>query len=136
MRQEFDNTIFTLSIHDLRIWVHLGCSDEEKFHPQMVSFSIDINFKTLPAGAQTDSLQDTVCYLDLVTIITRQCQEKKFNLVEHLAKSVHEKIAASLSAHIHQLQSITVTLHKISPPVPGVHGGVKWRHHINYSGSL
>ena len=102
----------------------------------MVSFSIDINFKTLPPGAQTDLLEDTVCYLDLVHIITLHCQEKKFNLIEHLTATVHEKISDTLAPVIHQLQSIAVTLHKISPPVPGVHGGVKWTHHINNPGHL
>lgn len=102
----------------------------------MVSFDLDIAFIEAPMGADTDLLQDTVCYRQLVELIHLHCQGKKFNLIEHLAKSVHQKIAESLSFYSHQLESITVTLHKISPPVPGIHGGVKWTHHINYVGSL
>lgn len=102
----------------------------------MVSFSISINFTTFPVGADTDLLRDTVCYLELVEKVTLHCQEKKFNLIEHLAKSVYQKIFHSLASYIHQIQSITVTLHKISPPVPGVHGGVKWVHHVNYGDPL
>ena len=114
----------------------MGCSDEEKFHPQMISLTININFTNPPLGANTDLLQDTVCYLDIVRTVTLYCQNNRFNLIEYLAKSVHQKISDSLESYIHQLQSITVTLHKISPPIPGVHGGVKWIHHVNYGGSL
>ena len=120
----------------MRVWVHLGCSDEEKFHAQMVSFNINVNFTNSPLGADTDLLQDTVCYFNLVETVTLHCQEKKFNLIEYLAKSVHQKISDYLESYSHHLQSITVTLHKISPPVQGVHGGVKWTHHVNYGGSL
>lgn len=128
--------MFSLSINDLRIWVHLGCRDEEKFHPQMISFDICINFATPPVGADTDLLHDTVCYVDIVDRVTQYCQEKKFNLIECLASSVHKKISDSLVSHKHLPHSITVTLHKVSPPVPGVHGGVKWTHHVSYRGSL
>ena len=132
---QFNNGVFSLSINDLRVWVHLGCSDEEKFHPQMVSFNIDINFTHAPPGVNTDLLQDAVCYLNLVETVTQHCHKNRFNLIEYLAQSVHEKISDLLALHINQLQSITVTLHKVSPPVPGVHGGVKWTHHVNYGGS-
>lgn len=102
----------------------------------MVSFNINVNFTNSPLGADTDLLQDTVCYFNLVETVTLYCQKNRFNLIEYLAKSVHQKISHSLASYIHQLQSITVTLHKISPPVSGVHGGVKWTHHVNYGGSL
>ncbi len=102
----------------------------------MISLTINVSFINPPLGADTDLLQDTVCYLDLVETVTLYCQGKRFNLIEYLAKCVHEKVSDSLTSCIHQLQSITVTLHKISPPVPGVHGGVKWTHHVNYGGSL
>jgi dihydroneopterin aldolase len=114
----------------------LGCSDEEKFHPQMVSLNINVNFTNPPLAANTDSLQGTVCYLDIVRTVTLYCQNNRFNLIEYLAQSVYQKISESIASCIDQIQSITVTLHKISPPVPGVHGGVKWTHHVNYGGSL
>jgi dihydroneopterin aldolase len=131
-----DNNIFRLSINDLRVWAHLGCTDEERFHPQTISFNISIDFTKPPMGADTGLLEDTVSYRDLVETVTLHCQGGRFNLIEALAKSVHQKISDSLAPYIHQLQSIEVTLHKISPPVPHVHGGVKWTHLVNYGGSL
>jgi 7,8-dihydroneopterin aldolase/epimerase/oxygenase len=129
--QESDNNLFTLSVNDLRVWVHLGCTDHEKFSPQMVSFNITINFTQPPLGAEIDFLQDTVCYKDIVKTVTAQSQEKNYSLIEHLVQLVHKRIVELVHSYSHVL-SITVTLHKISPPAPGLHGGVKWTQHINY----
>lgn len=102
----------------------------------MISLDVDIHFKTCPAGADTDLLDDTVCYLTLVQLITDYCGSKSFNLIEHLAKSVYQVITSFLIPRKHILASITVELHKISPPVPNVHGGVKWKHHVSCEGTL
>ncbi len=98
----------------------------------MVAFNIDLFFRASPKGAETDDLKDTVCYLAVVDLVTKHCQSKRFNLIESLAKSVHDKIIDFLSPYKHQLKSVTVELHKVSPPVPNIHGGVKWTHHVNH----
>lgn len=116
--------------------MYLGCSDEEKFHPQMVSINIDLHFTRCLDGADTDRIEDVVCYLNLVKALTAYCESKRFNLIENLAKSICVKIANLISQNSHLVKSIVIELHKISPPVPGVHGGVKWTHHLNYGGSL
>ncbi len=113
-----------LSILDLRIWVHLGCSDHEKFHPQLVSFNIDIVFKEPPKAIVTDNISDTICYLDLVNNIQTYCHNKYFNLIERLTYSVHEIITSSLELQKSLISSINVEMKKVSPPVPNVHGGV------------
>jgi hypothetical protein len=48
------NKLLKLSILDLRIWVHLGCTEQEKFNPQLVSLNIELYFKSLPEGARND----------------------------------------------------------------------------------
>jgi len=35
-----------LLISDLRLWVHLGYSAEEKYHSQLVSVNIDFTFQS------------------------------------------------------------------------------------------
>ncbi len=113
----------------MRIWVHLGCSDEEKFHPQMISLDININFKSCLKGAETDNLSDAICYAQLVKEVELATKGKKFNLVEKLAKSVHDAVTIFASNHQEYIEFIEVIVHKISPPVPSIHGGVKWLHH-------
>jgi dihydroneopterin aldolase len=115
---------FSLIISDLRIWVHLGCGEEEKIHPQMVSIDVDIIFSKIPSAVVTDNIEDAACYL----IISRSIQElltsRRFNLIEHMSVEVHKVVSQSLLDKADIISMIKVSLRKVSPPVPGLHGGV------------
>ena len=124
--------MYNLAINDLRLWVHLGCSSEEKHHSQMISVNINIEFIQHPEGCNSDDLNDTVCYLKLTQHISSYLENKKFNLIEFLAKKIHEIIEDFVSNFKKIISSITVEIHKISPPVANVHGGVKWMHSSKY----
>ncbi|AZU37339.1 dihydroneopterin aldolase [Wolbachia endosymbiont of Bemisia tabaci] len=113
-----------LLISDLRLWVHLGCSVEEKFFPQLVSIDVDFTFKSPPSGLTTDQLKDTICYLEVVQNIQSLVQGKQFNLIEHLTHEIYRSINNLLLRKKHIISSVKVTTHKTAPPVPGVHGGV------------
>jgi len=113
-----------LLISDLRLWVHLGCSAEEKSSPQLVSIDVDFTFKSPPSGITTDQLKDTICYLEVVQNIQSLVQGKQFNLIEHLTHEIYRAINNLLLRKKHIISSVRVTTHKIAPPVPGVHGGV------------
>ncbi|QJT94555.1 dihydroneopterin aldolase [Wolbachia endosymbiont of Diaphorina citri] len=113
-----------LLISDLRLWVHLGCSAEEKSSPQLVSIDVDFTFKSPPSGITTDQLKDTICYLEVVQSIQSLVQGKQFNLIEHLTHEIYRAINNLLLRKKHIISSVRVTTHKIAPPVPGVHGGV------------
>lgn len=115
-----------LSISDLRVWVRLGCTDQEKFHPQLVSFTIDLVFKAPLKALISDRLEETVCYFNLVQNIKRLCQNKSFNLIERLTADVYDAINASLGDQKSLISSVNLTTHKIAPPVPDVHGGVSF----------
>ncbi|MFU7502667.1 MAG: dihydroneopterin aldolase [Candidatus Tisiphia sp.] len=128
----FNKNIFKLSIIDFRIWVHLVCTEEEKVHPQMVSFNIDLCFKVCPQGAYTDNLKDVVCYLKIVELITVFCQGKCFNVVEHLTESIYKAIFDYLNSFQHLIQLIKIEIRKVSPPVPNIHGGISWTYYINF----
>jgi len=113
-----------LLISDLRLWVHLGCSAEEKSSPQLVSIDVDFTFKSPPSGLTTDQLKDTICYLEVVQNIQSLVQGKQFNLIEHLTHEIYRAINNLLLRKKRIISSVRVTTHKIAPPVPGVHGGV------------
>lgn len=113
-----------LLIQDLRLWVHLGCSVEEKFHSQLVSINVDFTFKSPPVGCKTDQLEDTICYLEIVQGIQSLVQSKQFSLIEHLTHDLYVTINNLVMQKKHMISSIKVTTHKVAPPVPNVHGGV------------
>ncbi|UIP92277.1 dihydroneopterin aldolase [Wolbachia endosymbiont of Anopheles demeilloni] len=113
-----------LLISDLRLWVHLGCSAEEKFSPQLVSIDVDFTFKSPPSGLTTDQFKDTICYLEVVQNIQSLVQGKQFNLIEHLTHEIYRAINNLLLRKKHIISSVKVTTHKTAPPIPGVHGGV------------
>ncbi|XP_076238634.1 putative dihydroneopterin aldolase [Calliopsis andreniformis] len=113
-----------LLISDLRLWVHLGYSAEEKFHSQLVSVSIDFTFKSSPLGLTTGRLEDTTCYLEVVQSIQSHVQSKQFNLNDHLTHEIYRAIHNLLVQKQRIISFIKVTTHKVAPPVPGVHGDV------------
>jgi dihydroneopterin aldolase len=115
----------------LRIWIHLGCSDEEKFYPQLISFNINLDFNSPPKGVSTDSLEDTICYLRLVEAIKAYCKNKRFNLIECLTESIYKLIEQLLLPHYNLIASIKIITHKVSPPVEDVYGGVVFTYCVN-----
>jgi 7,8-dihydroneopterin aldolase/epimerase/oxygenase len=119
-----------LIISDLRIWAHLGCSDQEKLHAQLVRFDIELLFNSLPQGALTDDLKDTVCYFDVVEDIKAFCAGKRFNLIEHLSYSVCKNVLEPLMSHKPYISNINISARKMSPPVEGVYGGVAFTYKI------
>ena len=122
--------IFKLSVLDVRLWVRLGCSETEKAQRQMISLNLDIDYHTCPEGVPQDDIKGIVCYAELVHLITAHCQSKSFNTIEYLGQSVHQAITDHLSASNHPIESVKIEAYKTSPPVPTIHGGVKWTHHV------
>ncbi len=118
------NPSFNLIVSDLRAWVHLGCREEEKFHPHLVSIDIEFSFSAPPSALVTDKLEDTVCYAEATKVIQALCQNKRFNLIEHLTHDIHQGISKTLGDGASLISTIKVSLCKVSPPVPGIQGGV------------
>ena len=65
----------SLTLADLRLWVHLGVSAEEKTNPQAISVNIHIKFPSAPIGTTTDSLAETFCYFQM-KIGRASCRER------------------------------------------------------------
>lgn len=111
-----------LNIADIRLWVRLGCTAEERARPQMVSLDVAIHFgQELPA-CRSDNLNDTVCYQRVVDVIKQALETHEFALIEHMAHAAHEALRAGLNVSL--IQAVQVSVCKVSPPVPDIHGGV------------
>ncbi len=102
--------------------VRLGCSVEERAHPQAVELDVAVRFAELPAGCETDELSDTVDYCDLIEAARELCAEREFKLVEHLATELQVR----LRRHIPLSSELWLRLTKLHPPVKDLEGGVSF----------
>ena len=115
-----------LSIKDLRLWVHLGCSDEEKANPQAISVTLKLYFTKPPLGTTTDKLADSICYFQITELVQNTVSKRSFNLVEHLTYTIREDLYKHLESIGYGDVTLKVTVDKLSPPVPNLHGGVSF----------
>jgi dihydroneopterin aldolase len=72
---------------------------------------------------RTDKLEDAVCYSRIVKAITSFCQTRSFNLLEHLAASIHKVVDSSIISHRNLVASIYIRACKVSPPNKDIYGG-------------
>ncbi len=109
-----------LSIEDLEMWVHLGCSAGERANPQPVLLSVALRFDAPPRACETDVLADTVCYAELSEIARGISAAREFNTVESMAWEIARGFRARLPGSVR----MTLRLAKPRAPVAGLKGGV------------
>ncbi len=115
-----------LKIEDLRIWLTLGCSEEERFNPQAVSVDIEIYFKSGRSVFAQDDISKVFCYKSCVEKIQESLKDSSFNLIEAVALRIHEVVKdLSKQSDLGDCE-IEITTKKLSPPVPGIHGPVSF----------
>lgn len=116
-----------LIFNDLRIWVHLGCSHEEKVNKQVVSIDVEIEYNNNPAGIYDDNLDNVLCYKTLIELIQNHIRVKEeYNLIEHIAFIVHETVVSYARSVNYEDIKVTVRVKKISSLVPGLCGNVSF----------
>lgn len=81
-----------IKLNDLCLDVHLGWPEEERRHKQEISVSISLKFLSMPSSCETDDLQGTVCYAELIQGIAAHCEGKTYKLIEHLAYDIYQQI--------------------------------------------
>lgn len=115
-----------LNISDLRLWVHLGCSEQEKHHPQCVSFNISITSSSNIKATYSDNLDDAFCYSKATKLIKKSISKKRYNLIERLACDVYDILWQILKDLEFTDSALSITVTKLSPPVRDIHGGVSF----------
>lgn len=113
--------MYLLTLNNLIQDVHLGCGAAERAHSQKVGFDLQIEFKELPPGAQTDRLEDTICYERLSGIINNVCKSE-YHLLEKLAWKTFNELQKNLPPDV----SLGLKAHKIKPPIPQLQGGTSF----------
>jgi 7,8-dihydroneopterin aldolase/epimerase/oxygenase len=112
--------LHTLRLNDLSLQVKLGCTVEERTRPQEVRVSVELQFDGSPKGIFSDALEDTICYAEVCKVIKERCERREFQLIERLA---FEALAAAQEI-VRDRAKISLSAHKVRPPVEGLLGGV------------
>jgi dihydroneopterin aldolase len=101
-----------ISLHGLRVLGVHGDRPEERARAQ--PFEVDVEAEldlTLPG--RSDRLSDTVDYGGLVDAVNRVVACERFHLLEALAERIAEVALVD-----ERIQTVTVTVRKLRPPVP------------------
>ncbi|MDE0151537.1 MAG: dihydroneopterin aldolase [Bdellovibrionales bacterium] len=101
-------------IKDLTIPVHLGMTIEEQKHLQEVRWTIQF---TAVIGEDRKPL---VCYKEVSDRIKSYSQSDKFSSMEELVLFCYDKIKKDFP----KIKSLSLNLHKVSPPLKDLSGGV------------
>lgn len=115
----------SLSLEELSLHVHLGCTPEERAFRQEVRVSIEIRFSEMPMAVENDQLTDTVCYAEISQAVQSTCEEREYHLIERMAGEIYQ-IARKIVGPESKAQ-LGVTVHKVRPPVPSLRGGSHYR---------
>ena len=120
-----------LKIKDLRLWVHLGCSEAERENLHAISVTVKITFSQPPKGVHTDNLEDSLCYRHITDLTKDAVSNKEFKLVEHLTFCIYDDIHKYVSSTCYADSQIEVKVTKLFPPIESLQGGVSF----SYSGN-
>lgn len=102
-----------IELRGLRVDAICGVLPHERTTPQPLVIDLDIGADLNQAGA-SDDLVDTVDYGAVVAAAEHTATTLRPLLLEHLA----DRIAAAVIALDDRVQSVTVTVRKLEPPVP------------------
>jgi FolB domain-containing protein len=83
-----------LNIVDYETHFILGNDEHEKRSPRPVILDIGIRFvgDALPA-CDSDDLNDTICYSNLLEFLEKNLKNRRFNLLERAAQYVHDVVS-------------------------------------------
>jgi 7,8-dihydroneopterin aldolase/epimerase/oxygenase len=107
-----------IHLRNLRAYSYMGVLPAERELGQWLSLDLSLGVDLSPAG-ESDRLEDTLDYRDLIRQAQIQMETAECELLEHLAEQI-----ANLGLAYPQLQSITLTLTKLAPPIPNYSGTV------------
>jgi dihydroneopterin aldolase len=79
----------SLSLNGLQLSVFLGVYPEERLQKQTVSLDSHIRFPEPPKACESDLLEETYCYDKLIKSLKSNLENRKFQLIEHLAQELH-----------------------------------------------
>ena len=102
-----------ITLQGMRFYSYHGCFAEEQAIG--TNFLVDLSFETDTSKAQqTDSIADTVSYLDVYQTLKNEMQ-KPSHLLEHVGDRIGETLLRKYPA----IDSVRVRVSKLNPPLGG-----------------
>ena len=101
-----------IELRELRCSAVVGVLAEERDRAQPLSFDLDL-VRPFAEAAINDDITETTNYADVLTLTTRVATEGRYLLLETLAYRVAYEILESDP----EIESVTVAVHKLRPPV-------------------
>ena len=99
-------------IEGLEVYGHHGVPAEERVMGQRLLYDVRLTIEECRA-AETDQVEDTVDYTEVIDLITEVATEKSYSLLERLAQVTAE----TLLRRFDLLDEVWVQLTKPHPPV-------------------
>lgn len=102
-----------IKLKNIRVYAYHGCLDEEGHigSDYIVNLTVKADLKK---ASKTDSLADTVDYVQLQTIV-REEMAKRAKLLEHVARRIMKSVLSKLE----MVKEINVSVAKKNPPIGG-----------------
>ncbi len=102
-----------IEIENMEFYAYHGCFREEQVvgNQFLVSIQLEVNTKM---AQESDNLIDTVNYLKVYQIVSKEMQQKS-KLLEHVA----ERIITTVHDNFHEIKRIWVKVSKVNPPLGG-----------------
>lgn len=102
-------------IKNLEIKVHLGVTPKEQSSLQKINWTAEYTLKK--------SSKKFLCYQSFCQKLTDHSKSQKFSLMEEMTSFCFKKMKKDFP----QIQFLRLQLHKISPPVKNLKGGVVYQ---------
>jgi 7,8-dihydroneopterin aldolase/epimerase/oxygenase len=94
-------------IRKIQANTRLGIYEEELLLGQAVYVDLELILDLSKAG-NSDHIDDTVNYVEVVILVRELAAAKQYNLLEHLAQSIINKLFAKFD----KINAITIEIHK------------------------
>lgn len=114
--------MITIHLNNVTFYSYHGIHDEEKILGNTFELSAEIRFRE--EEKIINSIKQTINYVDVYEII-----RQRMNIASTLLETVVMDIGLSLKKKYDTIQSISIHLKKIHPPIAGFEGtvGVSWQ---------
>lgn len=107
-----------IHLKGIRAYGYTGALAEEQVLGQWFEVELRL-WLDLTLSGQTDRLDDTLDYRQVITQVQELIQTAKFTLIEKLASAIADRLLS-----LESIQQLDIRLTKVAPPIPNFSGTV------------
>ncbi len=107
-----------VNINNLKVFGYHGCYDIEKKYGQF--FIINIDYFLINSNKNSDSLENTTDYTEIIDFIEELFNHKRYNLLEHLVIYITDNLLDKFQIH-----SLSISIEKSNKYIMKNIDGVK-----------